>query len=43
MDAGIRTGIWNDGENDKKNPATYVVENFAEAVDLILREEKILD
>ena len=45
----VKTGVWNpinptDGsvlENDSENPATYVVENLHEAVEVILREENL--
>lgn len=37
----VRTGVWNDGENDKENPGKYVVNNFKEAIQLICKLENI--
>ena len=36
----VKTGIFK-GVNDKENPATYVVNDFKEAIDLILDLEAI--
>jgi ribonucleotide monophosphatase NagD (HAD superfamily) len=35
----VRTGVFNEGENDLENPAKYVVNDVNDAVDLILRLE----
>jgi HAD superfamily hydrolase (TIGR01456 family) len=36
----VRTGLFHEGENDLKDPAKYVVENFKAAIDLIFKQEK---
>lgn len=35
----VRTGLFHEGENDLIDPAKFVVENFEEAIKLILKRE----
>jgi len=37
----VRSGIFNGPQNDEKDPATYVVDDFEEAIKLIFELEKI--
>ncbi len=38
----VKTGIYSKETNDLENPATYFVENFQSAIQLILKLEKVL-
>jgi len=37
----VRTGVFKDEGNDEEHPATYVVEDFKDAIDLILKLESL--
>ena len=37
----VRSGVFNGQNNDEKDPASYVVDNFYEAVKLIFELEKL--
>ncbi len=37
----VRTGLFK-GDNDEKNPAKYVVDNFKDAVELIFKLEGLI-
>jgi ribonucleotide monophosphatase NagD (HAD superfamily) len=38
----VRTGVFEGEDNDKDDPAKYVVKDVSEAVDLILRLENLI-
>lgn len=37
----VRTGVFQGEENDKEHPATYVVKDFEEAIQLIYKIERL--
>ncbi len=38
----VRTGVWHKHHNCLKNPAKHFVEDVSEAIDLILKKEKVI-